>query len=310
MKTPHPSGARTPPLAALQALSADEPLLQTLRQGRFEGRVHSVFERVVNVEDGNGELVTLAGSDVDNAPNTLIVDSPLFGMTGVAVGDRVTASEGTLAIGERVEIGIGGAVPWAGRTPAYPADASRLRANVAVVRGGIGRLGTPCDVSSRDASTEFAAEMSRILGQRALVLCAALSRGDLDAAGIHGKAMLGVGPGLTPSGDDFLVGLFAVLHIERSPCHPFRSVCADIVADVERRTNAISAAALRAAAHGRVRESIHALIGELMAGRDESLLASLSTVLAIGSTSGTDIVEGIVSGFEVNLHVGGLLSCQ
>jgi hypothetical protein len=144
--------------------------------------------------------------------------------------------------------------------------------------------------------------MAAALEQRAAMLGAALRRGDAEAASTYAKAMVGLGPGLTPSGDDFLVGLFAVLHVPESPCHGLKDLCAKLVADAVGKTNAISVAALKAAAHGRVREPVHALMRELVAGTCESVKAALAPVLAIGSTSGADMVAGIVSGFEANLN--------
>ncbi|HMA09648.1 MAG TPA: DUF2877 domain-containing protein, partial [Ramlibacter sp.] len=88
-----------------------------------------------------------------------------------------------------------------------------------------------------------------------------------------------------------------------SPGHCNANFCVAVVADVERHTNTISAAALKAAARGQVRECIQTLLGELMAGTPEAAAAALAPVLAIGSTSGGDIVAGIVAGFEVTAGV-------
>ena len=52
----------TPGLAGVRqvaALSVDEPLLRRLREGgSFTGKVHSAFDRVVNIEVGGGSLVS------------------------------------------------------------------------------------------------------------------------------------------------------------------------------------------------------------------------------------------------------------
>jgi len=74
------------------------------------------------------------------------------------------------------------------------------------------------------------------------------------------------------------------------------------VARAAHRTHAISLAALRAAAEGRVRARVVALLTALTVGGRDDTLAALRPVLAIGSTSGRDIVGGIVLGFEIQLH--------
>jgi hypothetical protein len=66
-------------------------------------------------------------------------------------------------------------------------------------------------------------------------------------------------------------------------------------------TNAVSLAALRHAAHGRVREAIRQLLWELTQGTPAQAAAALQPVLAIGSTSGTDIAAGILCGAGIHL---------
>lgn len=295
------AAARTEPILAMRALSADIALLRKLRAARLSGTVHSVFERVVNVADERGELFTLASRDLDNAPNTIVVDAAGLGMTGIATGDHAVVAGAELWIGPRVIL-LDEAAGWDGPLPAYPQTDFTLRDNLRIVASRVDRR--------RDADGGFIGAAMAALEQRAALLAEALASNDLIAAREHGRALIGLGPGLTPSGDDFLVGLFAVLNIDGSPCHAMRSVCPDIIAGAELATNAISLAALTEAARGRVRESIVTLMTQLLYGTRESLIPALDRVLAIGSTSGTDIVAGIVSGFELNLQVGRAQPCQ
>jgi uncharacterized protein DUF2877 len=283
----------------MQALSIDAALLRSSRDGRLRGFVHSAFERVINVERKDGELFTIAGRDLDNAPATLIADAAGFTAMGITRGDRVDAVQSGIAIAGRLDIRLDGACAWDAQLPGYPADDSRLRGNLRKLRARIGTRAIGGGRPRGTAPSAIARGMAAALQRRACMLRAALCAGDLAAAGLHGKAMIGLGPGLTPSGDDFLVGLFATLHVPQNPCRELAGVCDDILVDVARRTNAISAAALQAAARGRVREVIQDLIRELVQGTPDRLAAALSRVLAIGSTSGTDIVAGMLCGFEV-----------
>ena len=292
-------------LHAMQALSIDAALLRKLREPHFRGVVHSVFERVVNVEGDDGALFTIASRDLDDAPDSLVVDTAGFGATGIAQGDRVDITASAIAIAMRIGIRLDRAKSWHAALPAYPADDSTLRGNLAIVRRQIGRPSLGGQESTGGAPSTLACATAATLERQADLLCAALCRGDLAAASAHGRAMIGMGPGLTPSGDDFLVGLFAVQHLPGSPCREASRVCVPVLAGVERRTHAISVAALKAAAQGRVRASIQSLLRELMTGCPAGLAAALSAVLAIGSTSGSDIAAGIVAGFEIHLQAGG-----
>jgi hypothetical protein len=83
-----------------------------------------------------------------------------------------------------------------------------------------------------------------------------------------------------------------------------------VLAGAERATHAISLAALTQAAAGRVRASIAALVEHLLHRPPEAVVAPLRAVLAIGSTSGNDIVAGLRCGLELNIFHGGMSSCQ
>jgi hypothetical protein len=288
----------------LRALSGDAALLASLRRDGYTGRVHSVFDRVVNLQSAQGGLLTLASSDVDNAPDTLIVDVRGFGNCRLAVGDRCGAAmPDELFIGSALRVNHAGAVTWSERCPAYPDDVSTLRASLGQIEMALARDGTPGGVlPAATGDAPMLRAVHAALAQRAARTLDALSHGDLGVACESALGMIGLGPGLTPSGDDFLTGLFAVLNIERSPCHRFRRICDHVVAEAVPLTNAISLATLKAAAQGRVRESIVVLLRYSMFGSAEGVGRSLSRVLAIGSTSGTDIVAGIVAGFKVNLQ--------
>lgn len=280
----------------MRALSADAALLQAPRERRLSGAVHSVFERAVNVENEAGELFTLACRDLDNAPDTLIVDAPRLDAWGIRCRDRVDAAASVLTIGERITIRMDGARPWQPALPPYPVDDTRLRANLPIVRRQIERLAFG---AAADAPPGLATTMPALIARRTAMLRAALAAGDVAAALRHGTALIGLGPGLTPSGDDYLVGLFVVLHLPRSPRPELAGLGAAIAAQVDERTNAISAAALKAAARGRVRECIASLLQALVQDSAERVQATLAPVLAIGSTSGADIAAGLVDGLEL-----------
>ena len=283
------------PAATPRALSGDAQWLAVLREGDVRGRVHSVFDRVVNVRGDRGELFSIATRDVDNAPNTVVIDVPAFDATALREGDHVTGSARSLELAEHAVIALDTAIPWHPQRTPYPRASARLERNLVLARAhaaqAFGR-------DTRAASPGVAARLDLLRA----CLGVALSNGERETTRVHGKAMLGLGPGLTPSGDDFVLGLFAVLHVDESPCAQWRDLCTDIVGDIDDRTNAISAAALKMAAQGRVRESIDTLLTMLMTGDRETVRRALDRVLAIGSTSGADIVAGIVAGFDANLH--------
>jgi hypothetical protein len=286
---------------AVRALSGDVACLATLRNG-LRGRVHSVFARVVNVIVPDGTLLTLASREVDDAPDTLVVDLRTFDGGGVAIGAPVAAYGGLLAVGRRLAIRVDGARPWVPLLPWYPIQDAPLRRSLDALRAYVAGLDRSPGGAAPPQSSAVAIAATARLAQHATALGRALELADLGTAQVQGEALVGLGQGLTPSGDDVLLGLFAVLHLPGGPCEPLRDLGRQIMARAAHRTHAISLCALRAAAEGRVRARVAALLSALIAGERETMLAALRAVLAIGSSSGRDIVAGIVLGFDAQLH--------
>lgn len=289
------------PRAALRAVSADTALLRRVRAGHLQGHVHSVFERVVNVAAGDGELFTLACRSLDDAPHTARCDLAGWRGSGVRVGDPVVACAGGLRVGDAVRLDCGDAAPWDCVLPPYPAKPRAARANLQALRQALDghRL------QLLESGGAFEQLALRTVDQRLQRLADALRGGRPQSAVVHAQALLGLGPGLTPSGDDVLLGLFVVLHLPGSPCEGWLGGGAPVLAGAAGATHAISLAALHRAAEGRVRESVVVLLRELLhGGGGAALAAALDHVLAIGSSSGADIATGLACGLQLQLSEG------
>jgi hypothetical protein len=130
----------------------------------------------------------------------------------------------------------------------------------------------------------------------------AVSGGDADEAGTSLRALVGRGPGLTPSGDDVVTGLLAVAH--RAGRRPVAVWIASMLGPLCHRTTIVGAHQLAAAGRGAFAEPVLALVDALVAAdRDEAdalhRAAHAQRVLAgIGATTGLDTVAGIAAGIE------------
>jgi hypothetical protein len=104
--------------------------------------------------------------------------------------------------------------------------------------------------------------------------------------------LLGLGPGLTPAGDDVLAGLLVGLHHRPDLRDP---LAADVARLAPARTTALSAALLRHAAAGHAVPTLTAVADALTgAGEDGDLEAALSRLLSVGNTSGTALAHGLL----------------
>jgi hypothetical protein len=106
-------------------------------------------------------------------------------------------------------------------------------------------------------------------------------------------ALIGLGPGLTPSGDDFLGGMLVTLH-HLGASKVAGELAREVCARAEQRTNEISYAHLTAAADGEGLAPLHVVLESLCTRGAPGLGQWLSAVDAIGHTSGWDALAGIV----------------
>jgi len=294
------------------ARSGDLDWINQLQRTTFHGYVHSVFDRTINVEcSENGELYTLACQHLDNAPNTMLIDMDRFSELAIKVNDIVYADQRIVHIGDQLSIAMDQVTTWECQLPFFPNDIESVINHLAFTKEIIEQCGK-CGGMKPDLTTSsiFEQETSRLLSVRSLMLQEALLEHRVSDALRHVAGLIGLGPGLTPSGDDFLVGLLSTFNMENSPGRIYQGFGEKIVDVARTLTNEISYTALKQASKGRVRESITRLLHSITCGKQEELILSLDKVLNIGSSSGTDIVYGIISGFEINIKAGGTVCPQ
>ncbi|MPZ78930.1 MAG: DUF2877 domain-containing protein [Actinophytocola sp.] len=128
----------------------------------------------------------------------------------------------------------------------------------------------------------------------------------VDDAVLH---LLGRGPGLTPSGDDVLVGMIAALwfvgEIDASSLAPLRHLLAD---GALRLTTDISVEYLHHACRGMVVGPLHDLLLALDRSDSSTTADAVSRLCRYGHTSGMDCLLGVVTGLRhiatVHAHPG------
>ena len=129
---------------------------------------------------------------------------------------------------------------------------------------------------------------------------------DVARATIEIDRLVGWGEGLTPAGDDAIVGLLAAIGALAGTDAVRTAFVAALSAAVgasAARTTDISAHYLRLAAQGHfnadVRRLVHALMGS-ESGHGAGLPAALDAALDVGATSGADMVAGMMAGFRAS----------
>lgn len=108
---------------------------------------------------------------------------------------------------------------------------------------------------------------------------------------------LGLGEGLTPSGDDFLCGFLLAIHLwqgKLSPHFDLHSTSQRIVASAWQKTSTLSANLIKCAAIGSADERIINCL-QWLGGSKKSGPTILEELLTYGNSSGADILAGILT---------------
>ncbi len=292
----------------LEALSVDAAARDALFGRPFRGRVHSVFAKAVNFTGPRGRLYSFVADNLDDAPGAVRVRVSVgrsLDNLGIRPGDAVATIDGGLVCGP-VPVIAGMVRAWSAALPAFPSTLAARRClseKLIMLRHEIafaGQAGGLKAFISGDARTL----MEQRLAERAAALVGALAAGKRDDALAAGNRLIGLGTGLTPSGDDFLAGMMVIINM---PAGPFgrrhRETAAALAAGAA--TGTVSRAMLRHAARGRVRAGAVALLEAMTDPVSRDIAAAARPVLLSGATSGTDLAAGIAAGLAIGLELAG-----
>jgi len=117
-----------------------------------------------------------------------------------------------------------------------------------------------------------------------------------DESGVLARSvsvLIGLGPGLTPSGDDFLAGMLIALSV--CGAKRWHHQLANAVQAGLQGTGSVSQTHLKAAMKGEGGEALHQALAALMVGEADRLGHAVSALDRVGHTSGWDGLAGVVT---------------
>lgn len=283
----------------MQALTADERFLAQRGSGRVEQR----FSRAVNLfVPGPQRMLTLLCADYDNAPNSCRLALTHFDNL-FRPGQPVRFLDSGIAFGESGWIETSQCRRWQMTKPKLSDERLRhipWRRWSQTLRQ---QLHDDETLFLYRGNNPFHQEISRQLQQRRRALLAALQQGDEITPAV--SSMLGLGIGLTPSADDYLVGLSVILLL---PGHPGEKYRNDFLLALQRagnNTTPLSAITLEAALNQRYRESIARFIHYLLNEPASFSIEAIADIKNIGSSSGCDMLYGMADACALSQTYGG-----
>ncbi|MDX9862303.1 MAG: DUF2877 domain-containing protein [Rhodospirillales bacterium] len=282
---------------------------QALLQAEMIGRVLAVFRRTFYVIDSAGGVVCIGDASLGAGPlnATCGILHNDWRAGPLSPGDPARMTGGVLSIGHRSAFSLVEAETW------KPAFRPTYRGWAALRRGlrhlaeraameapadGLGRMISPLAAGDRrllerGEGTPVAKAAAPGIG----ALWHWLSRRLIDpayraAAPSAVASLLGMGPGLTPSGDDFLGGVAVTLRA--LGCRESADdLAACLIGPLPDRTGTISAAHLRQALVGDASAVTLEAVDAVLAGDPVRIATAGRVAATIGHTSGWDTLCGV-----------------
>ena len=307
----------------IEAISIGSTALNILSTEEVIGKVYGVFDRTLNVLTKDKELLTLARKDVENSPTTILLDLPhsiCMSAFGIRTGSSLIKSGQFIHIsGSKLLVSLDKATLWKARrqvaTNLTIKDVTRNCETANDVgrkygkRGGLSALLEHLNALIKGETIN--AQEFNLYSRNALpyiiMLIEAVLSGKLGDVRTSVKRLIGLGPGLTPSCDDMLMGfmssLLLVTEALGGDMYYAGEVNQVIASSVNGQTTLLSQKLLEHAAQGEVSELTHNVIGAIVGGTEKKVRKATSKLLAVGHSSGTDTLLGILLGFHVAVNM-------
>jgi hypothetical protein len=256
------------------------------------------FERVVDLVNQEGDVLSLAENSIGDGPFSLVLEEGPF-PESIKIESNLLVFENGLWLDDWL-IDAENATLWAPR----PDWEGALR-NPGTLKSAVETI---AELLSAEAKSESLAQLilnptynsplpARILQiaeQNIPYLISGIEDGDTDAIRKSAKALAGIGPGLTPAGDDLLLGAMHGIWATRSE-NVALNLCQAIVNAAAPRTHALSGAWLMAGAAGEAAEPWHLLISAIGIQSTPAVKAAANRILPTGHTSGADALGGFLA---------------
>ncbi len=277
----------------------------------FSGQVMAVLADVVYLSGRDGEILWLFREGVPLHERGILFSFPPLHLRP---GQGFLMEGHSMKIGRDLAIDLGRATEWTPDSPRRGEIGPLVRVNDSVrqllgaIVPSIGDDG-PGQVilgissilqGSNEAPVSPEPWQLAILSPVFGLMKHCLTEGLAEIA-IRGRELVGLGPGLTPCGDDFLGGLFFAAHWLQEACPGL--CCAepqsifDMVHWARNRTHPISHAILSDLAIGQGPEPLHTLLRLLLKGEghDGRIREAVHSLLRVGHTTGWYILAGVLT---------------
>ena len=259
---------------------------------RFEGEVHSIFSKAFNIRTEEDELISIVAAEKLNGPHRILLKLPEddFISFGIKRGTKTvrTAQEISIDNGNFL-ISLEKAKRWSSQV--------EIKKEISA-----GKIGDAIFYLKIFLAGEKKNRISQELEVRTQKLIKSIEEENSPKISKNVKRLIGFGEGLTPSGDDFLVGLVTSLHfLDNSESQHLLQKIKRIINLEKERTTFLSGKFLEYACQGKFSETILSLMKTIFSEDREEVEEATKRCLDFGATSGRDTILGVFEGLSLNV---------
>ena len=296
--------------------------IKDLLENEHHGTVHSVFNRVVNVVFGE-QLITVTDESVGVVPSGIRVvkgNSNGFNDGLIHQGTKVVSdSEKLIFVEDDLEIGYQNAQPISSKQTLELISGDQNSNSSELILREMKKLGDELapveglcplwhyvdvilgndEENSMDSSSLL--PMASVGLRAATIMVKGLKTGDEDVFMEGVKKLVGLGAGLTPSGDDIITGISGAIALlsERENIEDKMYLINMIPGIARNATNRIAYNYIQGAVKGEITGLLAQYISILTSGPISQLENTSKSLFSIGGTSGAELALGAFLGVTI-----------
>lgn len=259
----------------------------------YHPRFLHIFDRACNLINEHGDILSIVTRQIGNGPFNLVVENSLCFSHDLHLKAPISLFPTQLMLGKLI-VHTADAKVW------YPCpDWETLQNRKADIRNSLLQLPITNYLNSSGFDTPLGQPSGHDIPNTQSLLsdfCSTIVNADISGAKKKASKLAGLGPGLTPSGDDYLVGALHAAWI----IHPFTVASVlgqEIASTAAPLTTSLSAAWIRSAGKGEAGVLWHDFFDALVSSNTPRMQETIKKMLAVGETSGADALAGFVGVF-------------
>jgi hypothetical protein len=245
---------------------------QNWLRNRGPNSILHIFENTCNLINSDGEVLSIVNPEVGPGPFAVVLREPVDFLLHIQEDAHLEWLRAELLRVGQLEIELRDAQLWNARP-----DWESVRENGTDWAAPL--LQTIANESANQPGIDIARGVE--INSAASVLQLA---GDL----------AGKGPGLTPSGDDYLMGIMHALWAS-FPAVEAAPLCQKMASAAVPRTTTLSGAWLHAAGQGKAAGVWHNLFDAIINKKEKGLHEAALKILSVGHSSGADALAGFLA---------------